>query len=137
VYKVNGITMSPDLAFGTLGRVKVGEGVTVGPFLDASGYAYVGTASGKVWKLDGTTGAKNLFVDSGTNSAVAGLLVTRSVLAFGTANGTLEQVSLSNSSSKSVQTLSGPPAGGPVYDSVQGRLIVATTGGQVYSIPGM
>ncbi|HEY3412224.1 MAG TPA: choice-of-anchor Q domain-containing protein [Armatimonadota bacterium] len=136
VYKVNGITMSADMAFGTLGSVKMGEAVTAGPFLNA-GSVYVGSATGKVWKLDAATGSKSLFLDGGTNASITGLLATRGVMAFGTANGTLQQVSLANPSTRSIETLTGPPAGGPVYDAVQNRFIIATTAGQLYSVPAI
>lgn len=136
VYRVNSVTMNADLGFGSLGRVKMGEAVTAGPFLD-SGVVYLGTASGRVWKLNGVTGVKSLFLDSGTNSAITGLLVTRGIVAFGTASATLQQVAVASPAIKTVETLSGPPAGGPVYDPVQRRFIIATTGGQVYSVPGM
>ena len=76
-------------------------------------------------------------MNSGTNSGVRGLLVAHGIVAFGAANGTLQQVLITNPAIKIVETLSGPPAGGPVYDPAQQRFIIATTAGQVYAIPGM
>ena len=137
LYKVNSVTMSVDTSFGNVGQVTIGEGVTAGPFPDSSGSVYVGTVTGKVWRVDAVSGAKSLFLDSGANAAIVGIVVTRGGIAvFGTANGTLVQAPLDNPAGASVTQLGGPPAGGPGVDPLQRRVFVTTTGGQLWSIPG-
>lgn len=136
LYKVNASTMCADLAFGNLGDVAIHEAISAGPFLDARGTVWLGTASGRVWTVDGNTGTATVYLDSGKNAAVAGLLVTRNdVLAFTTADGTLVQVPFGNSEPPVTTPLGAPPTPGLAFDGLYDRFLVTTTTGRVLSVP--
>ncbi|HEY3411716.1 MAG TPA: right-handed parallel beta-helix repeat-containing protein [Armatimonadota bacterium] len=135
VWKMNAVTLNPDLGFGHFGVADIGSPITAAPFADAGGNVYLGTANGRILKW--APGSASFQPFYAANGRIAGLTINRTagVLAFGTSSGSFVQVPLSQPSSATTTTLGGPVSTGTVYDSLADRFIVVTDSGVLSGYP--
>lgn len=137
VYKMNAVTMNPDLGFGHFGVADIGTQISAAPFADASGNVYIGTADGRIMKWSPGSGSFLPFYT--TTSRIAGLTINRAagVLGFGTSSGTFAQVPLDNPTAATTVSPGGPVSTGTVYETVSDRFIVVTDNGILSGYPSV
>jgi len=136
-WKMNAVTLAPDLGFGHFGVADLGSPISASPFSDAVGNVYVGTTDGHILKWTPGTGSFQPFYTA--NAKIAGLTIDRTagVLGFGTSNGSFVQVPLSQPLSATTATPGGPISTGTVYDSLTDRFIVVTDTGLLSGYPAI